>query len=344
MSFLDNFKNSNFNEVIGFSVWMQDRLISLQHTIMVMSEDNIAPLIESQWPGSRRHLAKSITFSAIMSEAESGDTIYFDKESKVKFEKLLYDIGLGHHLSDESKIIYLKNKAIEIYPFTSSFIFMPPSSTKNNNLKNKVIMPSLPYGALYERKFYEAISRTSKVGLKKHTFKKRKGSIIRKVMDFINIRIRKCGLEDIAFKCNVLSQQIVDILKKELNVNSYMTIGTIWQGGEDVFSSANIFDEKFIKSVIEKGCVPENYSHHAWVTLETMEIIDYTLDASRKLVSTSPREEGYEITASHPNEITDKCYVPVLIGDEFYSTYDSKKYKLAQAIETPYFERNVIHL
>lgn len=134
--------------------------------------------------------------------------------------------------------------------------------------------------------------------------------------------------EELAVKCNVVSQVICDVIEKKLNIKAYLTIGSIIFEGGPAFK----FDQEFVNSTVASGfgsLAAPNYSHHAWITLESMEIIDFTINTSMALFSKDLSADMRikmlgGVLSGHADQLTHGLkYVPVLIGEEFYLKYDS---------------------
>ncbi|MDA0911015.1 MAG: hypothetical protein O2809_05595 [Proteobacteria bacterium] len=324
---------------IGYVAAKNNLILSLQGITMVMSKEVMSKMIKEQWPNHNEHHAKCASFGEIMDCLEEGATCFVDEKTKKTIKIQLNQLGLSHHLSDKGKAIQVGGKRIKIYPLSSEYIFLPEKNNAENSIDNRkpVEMPSQSLGALYEDNFLEAIQRTKELGFSTVNFEKKDDRALSAIMPLLQSNIRHCAIEEIAFKCNIISQQIVNFIQENTGHKAFLTIGTIWKNGKDLFSSANTFDEGFIKKTIKQRSVPIDYSHHAWVTLDTMEIIDLTLDASEKLVAGSNLDNGYLVTAGHHDDIKDKFYVPMLIGSDFYEKYDNQRYRLANATLSPIF-------
>lgn len=320
------------NKEIGYVAAKEDCILSLQGVVMVMSKELMTQMIKEQWPNHNCYHAKTASLGEIIDFLEGGSMCFVDAQTQKNLKIQLNKLGLSHHLSNQGKTVQISGKKIKIYPYSSEYIFLPETNNAEKKIDDriKVDMPYESFGELYEHNFLKAIKRTVKLGFPAINFEKKDESGLSEIMPLLESKARHCELEEIAFKCNIISQQIVDLIQEETGRKAFLTIGTIWKNGKDLFSSANCFDEKFIQKTIKTGKVPINYSHHAWVTLDTMEIIDFTLDASERLVS-GCNDSGYLVTAQHHKDIADKLYVPMLIGKTFYEKYDAQRYRLAHA-------------
>ncbi len=141
---------------------------------------------------------------------------------------------------------------------------------------------------------------------------------------------------ELVANCNVVSQVVCEAISRMSDCTAYLTIGDITFDGKPFFD----VNADYIKGAIAGGkssLAAQKYRHHAWVTLDTMEIIDFTLNTSMALLSKdlSPPMR-YKllggVLSGYADEITDGMrYCPILVGEEFYTTYDST-YPLLKSI------------
>jgi len=145
-----------------------------------------------------------------------------------------------------------------------------------------------------------------------------------KIGDYIKIN----SPEDLVAKCNLVSEVIREVIEKEIGCKAYLTIGDVTFNSKPFFN----MDEQHVKTVIQSGkasLIPQKYNHHAWITLESMEIIDFTLNTSMALLSDNLSDEMREqmiggVLSGHADKLTnDVVYHPILIGEDFYTEYDS---------------------
>jgi hypothetical protein len=133
---------------------------------------------------------------------------------------------------------------------------------------------------------------------------------------------------ELVAKCNVVSQIICEVIRQEVGCNAYLTIGDVTFSGEPLFS----INQGYVSQLIaggKKSLNPQQYHHHAWITLDTMEIIDFTINTSIALLSKNLSQEMRNkmlggVMSGHGDELRlGVQYHPVLIGEEFYLEYDS---------------------
>lgn len=133
---------------------------------------------------------------------------------------------------------------------------------------------------------------------------------------------------DLVVKCNVVSQVVSEVIRETIGCNAYLTIGDVSFSGKPYFN----VDQAYIKRLIQSGkrsLEAQKYHHHAWITLDSMEIIDFTINTSMALLSKDLSSEMRNkmlgaVFSGHGDELRHGVrYHPVLVGDEFYTEYDA---------------------
>lgn len=133
---------------------------------------------------------------------------------------------------------------------------------------------------------------------------------------------------ELVAQCNVVSQVMCDAIKKLYGCDAYLTIGDVSFHGKPYFN----VDQQSISTAIRGGkqsLHPQNYKHHAWITLDSMEIIDFTMSTSLAVLNKKlSKEERMKmlggVLSGHADQLTGGMqYHPVLIGEQFYEEYDA---------------------
>lgn len=133
---------------------------------------------------------------------------------------------------------------------------------------------------------------------------------------------------ELVANCNIVSEVIRDVIEKEIGCKAYLTIGDVIIDQKPFFN----IDPEYITSVIktgEKSLYPQKYHHHAWITLDSMEILDFTFNTSLALLSKNLSEDMRMqllggVLSGHPDYLKHGVtYNPVVLGEEFYQKYDS---------------------
>jgi hypothetical protein len=90
--------------------------------------------------------------------------------------------------------------------------------------------------------------------------------------------------QELVAQCNVVSQVVCEAIKQAIGCNAYLTIGDVSSYGKPYFN----MDKAYVTDLISGGkqsLYPQKYHHHAWITLDSMEIIDFTISTSLAMIS-----------------------------------------------------------
>ncbi len=132
--------------------------------------------------------------------------------------------------------------------------------------------------------------------------------------------------EELYLKSNLVSILLTKIIESSFNCRTYLTIGNLVHNDGPVFR----ISESYVCDVIQSGVITDpDYSHHAWVTLETMEIIDLTFLTSiartpGKFSNTNKADYIGRVVTGDAETLADQGihYLPVMVGEDFYDTFD----------------------
>ncbi len=113
---------------------------------------------------------------------------------------------------------------------------------------------------------------------------------------------------DMYANCMGFHYKVKPVIEEYLSSDVYFTLGYVSIYDENIF----YLDDDLIENLLENG-LQEQPAIHAWLTLPTMEIIDFTL------ASTIDRNKGRgRVIANHADKLTGGVkYNPILIGDAF---------------------------
>jgi hypothetical protein len=134
--------------------------------------------------------------------------------------------------------------------------------------------------------------------------------------------------QELVAQCNVVSQVVCEAIKQAIGCNAYLTIGDVSSYGKPYFN----MDKAYVTDLISGGkqsLYPQKYHHHAWITLDSMEIIDFTISTSLAMISPGLSNKTRldmigGVLSGHGDELTHGAqYHPVLVGEEFYNEYDA---------------------
>ncbi|NQY43517.1 MAG: hypothetical protein HRT87_09265 [Legionellales bacterium] len=177
---------------------------------------------------------------------------------------------------------------------------------------------------MYVDDFIEAVKFTSELGFKTPQIFYRKDNLeLNKLNDIHQIIydiFSKCqDIEDLAFSCCHYSQQLSDIIMEKTNYKAYLTIGTTIEGG---YARFKITTDQIRERTEAIKNDPENnnskWSYHAWVTLETMEIIDITYFASLIACGAlKPKiKNKFNYLFNKNNDIIGVDFKPLIVGND----------------------------
>jgi hypothetical protein len=135
----------------------------------------------------------------------------------------------------------------------------------------------------YQKEFQEALQITEKLGFFIPTWKFKErllysNNSIKKVSDTLNyflINHEMC-YEDLASQCIFIHNGTFELVAREIDCNSIVTIG--WFYDETIHESMYEFtEEEFKNFTIKKPGISKGFDAHVWITLDSGEIIDFTL-------------------------------------------------------------------
>ena len=170
---------------------------------------------------------------------------------------------------------------------------------------------------IYKNLFQEAYKRTQQFELKPPLVKYSADIFLTK--EFIEEMpyqlIQKYGLIDIneiTANCMGFHYMIKPFFEYLLSSDVYFTLGFITIEEDTLF----YIDDNIIKELLEEG-VKSKLNIHAWLTLPTMEILDFTLLTTYAQVKNIQEGMGGVIVNKADNLIGGMAYHPILIGDQF---------------------------
>ena len=76
------------------------------------------------------------------------------------------------------------------------------------------------------------------------------------------------------------------------------------------------FDDAYILDKLANGCPGGSVRIHVWLTLPSMEIIDFSIATSLSVLNNTPEGRG-EVIAKHADELEGINYKPMLVGMDF---------------------------
>lgn len=121
----------------------------------------------------------------------------------------------------------------------------------------------------------------------------------------------------LAFNCHKVSYYMKSVLEKYFGTELYLTIGYITMEAYNYFS----LDQEKISALLNRTYSIDDkvIPFHVWLTLPSLEIIDFTFGQS--FASNSEEQIPLnEFLFRHPDNLIGSLkYIPVLIGEDFLS-------------------------
>ncbi len=181
----------------------------------------------------------------------------------------------------------------------------------------------------YQQDFLTALTCTAQLGL---PLPKEPGPNVARVLSdsfmtqLMPRLISEAGIEsvgDMFSKCNMVSEHILPIVERETKMRAYLTVGDVRWNGQQVHERWMDFD--YARQLREAGLFScADIRHHAWITLESYEVLDLTLSLSleeQRRLNEGAAEDGITFAPIYGDADQQKSGVtfhPVLVGSAFY--------------------------
>ncbi|MHB0818453.1 hypothetical protein ACYCFK_09255 [Stutzerimonas stutzeri] len=170
----------------------------------------------------------------------------------------------------------------------------------------------------YLNEINEAINRASRLGIKTPNFQPMEGELLnQKVFQDIPHIVRDAmgdaTIEEVAAQCLSYHMRLLPILSDYFRTELTYTIGYISAGSETLFEQT----EEQMAALIKSGISQPQLNIHAWLTLPTCEIMDFTLPTT--FAVTNKTKEGYgSVLAGHADRLRHNVrYRPMLLGEDY---------------------------
>lgn len=172
----------------------------------------------------------------------------------------------------------------------------------------------------YSDEFIEATTRTKKLGLPLPSKMEYTSNNFLDSPIFENKLVKFCQTHSPTFSVDQISAQCIKVhfefkekLEEILNIPIYYTIGYIQFNDEVMFHQS----EASLKKLLTEGINENTINLHTWLTLPSMEILDFTLPTTLGKVSGNKEMYGKTII-KHPSKLTNGMeYHPLIVGEEF---------------------------
>lgn len=171
----------------------------------------------------------------------------------------------------------------------------------------------------YTDEWKAAIERTKYFGLKLPECRlhpKKRYLTPQFIQEFPHILRKELGIiekTELVSQCIIFHLTILPIIRNYINCEAYFTIGWV-----DILHEKSLFkfDDLFIEESIKNKNPKKEINIHAWITLDSMEIIDATLATT--VAETQQKKSGHgKIIMQHDETSKGLFYMPMLVGDDF---------------------------
>lgn len=168
----------------------------------------------------------------------------------------------------------------------------------------------------YRQEFEEAIRRTEKFGLscpKIQFSEERQITDLSKLSEVFVRTIGQPGLKEIVAQCLSMHYRLLPAYERFFGSPVYFTIGWVLDPPHEFHK---ITDTE-ISSLLDNGIKGLTVNIHAWLTLPSMEVLDFVFPTSLAFIQKKPENYGLVIS-KHPSDFTGGFqFHPMLIGVDF---------------------------
>jgi len=171
---------------------------------------------------------------------------------------------------------------------------------------------------MYQNEFEHAIERTKSFNLDFPEVNYRTDTLLsdEKMAVFPNIlrdNVGEININDLVAQCLFIHHKLRGPISRIFSSSCYFTIGHVETNDRLMFHQS----EDNLKDILQNGIKGNTSDIHAWLTLPTMEILDFSLPTSYAILNNLQEGRG-AIIATHPDTLKQGMkYHPMLIGDDF---------------------------
>lgn len=171
----------------------------------------------------------------------------------------------------------------------------------------------------YEQEFNASLLRTKKWKLNPPVFTALPGRLLTEdVMPLIQecwiSELDGCGYEDFSQKCFQVTSSLQEPLQELLGVPLFYTLGYVQEDGKGPIFHTEVAE---LKRLARNNQPLAHINLHAWLTLPTYEVLDFTLLTTLGTLLDMPDLKGRAV-AGHPADFPGHpSYHPQLVGDEY---------------------------
>jgi hypothetical protein len=173
-------------------------------------------------------------------------------------------------------------------------------------------------GVMYIDEFMAAAERTKRLGLDCPDIGVSNGRFLseEKMNKFpfaLRDAVGEIGIEEVVAQCLSIHHKLLGPVSTILGAPTYYTIGYVETSEGTLFEQ----DETSLKAILDSRLSSFELNIHAWLTLPSMEVLDFSLPTSIAVIKTMNKGIG-GLIASKADELKHGMkYHPLLVGDDF---------------------------
>ncbi len=171
---------------------------------------------------------------------------------------------------------------------------------------------------MYKSEFEKAVSRTKEFNLKCPEIVFFEGALLtsekmQKLPYVLSDTVGVIGVEEVVAQCLSIHYWLSDVIEELFDTTCYFTIGYVETVDQFMFYQS----EHDLKTILQSGINGSSLNIHAWLTLPTMEIMDFSLPTSYAILNNMDEGIG-GLIATHADSLTGGMkYHPMLVGEDF---------------------------
>ncbi|WP_051206357.1 hypothetical protein [Oceanospirillum maris] len=125
--------------------------------------------------------------------------------------------------------------------------------------------------------------------------------------------VGEIGVEEVVAQCLSIHYRLSDVIAELFDTPCYFTIGHVETVDRLMFHQS----EQDLSEILQSGINGSSLNIHAWLTLPTMEIMDFSLPTSYAILNDMKEGVG-GLIATHADSLTGGMkYHPMLVGEDF---------------------------
>lgn len=171
---------------------------------------------------------------------------------------------------------------------------------------------------MYKEEFMTSMKRTQGLGLTLPPIQFSEGNLLTGELQskfplMLRDEVGEIGIEELVGECLSIHLKLREPLSRIVNAPCFYTIGYVETAEGNMFHQT----DESLKALLRDGMQSLTLNIHAWLTLPTMEIIDFSLPTTYAVVNRNKQGIG-GIIANHADLLVGGLkYHPMLIGEDF---------------------------